>query len=67
MSSVSESQQAKVSLFSNRRCPLCKTTNVPRTSRYLEKPFICDYLKCNMAFKAHGHLKDHKKRHFNIR
>jgi predicted transcriptional regulator len=20
-----------------------------------------------MAFKAHGHLKDHKKRHFNIR
>jgi hypothetical protein len=40
MSAVS-ALPAKTSLFSNRRCPLCKTTNVPRTSRYLEKPLIC--------------------------
>ncbi len=44
MSSVSESQalSTKSSLFSNRRCPLCKTKNVERTSRYLEVPLICD-------------------------
>jgi len=32
-----------------------------------EKPFICDFPDCGMAFKAHGHLKDHKKRHTNYR
>jgi hypothetical protein len=34
--------QAKKSLFENRRCALCKKSNVPRTSRYLETPLICN-------------------------
>lgn len=32
-----------------------------------EKPFICSYQNCEKSFKAHGHLKDHMKKHFNIR
>lgn len=32
-----------------------------------EKPFICTFRSCDKAFKAHGHLKDHMKKHFNIR
>lgn len=28
-----------------------------------EKPFTCDYKGCGTSFKAHGHLKDHRKRH----
>ena len=32
-----------------------------------EKPFVCNFEGCDNAFKAHGHLKDHMKRHYNIR
>ena len=32
-----------------------------------EKPFKCTFEGCWMAFKAHGHLKDHVKTHNNER
>jgi len=32
-----------------------------------EKPFTCSFEGCNQSFKAHGHLSDHLKRHYNIR
>ena len=32
-----------------------------------EKPFKCTFKNCEKSFKAHGHLKDHMKKHFNIR
>ncbi len=32
-----------------------------------EKPFECNYPNCDARFKAHGHLKDHMKKHYNIK
>lgn len=32
-----------------------------------EKPYICHHERCHQAFKAHGHLKDHMKRHLTVK
>ena len=32
-----------------------------------EKPYNCNYKGCLKSFKAYGHLRDHLKRHYNIK
>ncbi len=32
-----------------------------------EKPYKCNYHGCFKNFKAYGHLRDHIKRHYNIK
>jgi uncharacterized Zn-finger protein len=32
-----------------------------------EKPYVCNFENCGQSFKAHGHLKDHTKRHLNLK
>jgi uncharacterized Zn-finger protein len=32
-----------------------------------EKPYVCSFISCGLSFKAHGHLKDHMKRHLNLK